>query len=219
VTRTTIVSNTPRLEEIRQIPSLSGELIARMGARFSIVYAGGIRLERGLMVVLDALERVTTDIPDVLFVAIGSGNALDRLKRATIDRGLEDHVVWLGWADHGEMLAYISAARVGIIPNFASGHTNTTIPNKIFDYMSLGVPVVASDAVPMKRIVDETRCGLTFRSGDPADLARVLISIRHPPVDYGLNGTRAVSARYHWGIDERRLLEVVERVRGKAEPA
>jgi len=210
--RTTIVSNTPRLEELGHIPSLGGELITRMRQRFSIVYAGGIRLERGLMLVLEALERVVTEIPDVLFVAIGSGNALAQLEQATRNKGLQEHVVWLGWAEHGEMLGYIRAARVAIIPNVVSGHTNTTIPNKIFDYMALGVPVVASNAIPMKRIVDETGCGLTFQSGDPADLARALTSVRACSIDYGSNGARAVRDKYHWGVDEQRLLGVVERL-------
>jgi glycosyltransferase involved in cell wall biosynthesis len=211
VERTTIVSNTPRLEELSHVPPLGGELIARMRQRFSIVYAGGIRLERGLMLVLEALGRVVAEMPDVLFVAIGSGNALAQLEQATRDKGLRDHVVWLGWAEHREMLGYIREARVGIIPNVVSGHTNTTIPNKIFDYMALGVPVVASNAIPMKRIVDETGCGLTFRGGDPADLARALTSIRAASIDHGSNGARAVQARYHWGVDEQRLLAVVER--------
>ena len=73
------------------------------------------------------------------------------------DRGIDDYVLWVGWIRHEEMNALISESKVGIIPHYTSDHVNTTIPNKIFDYMAHGLPVISSDAIPMKRILEEEK--------------------------------------------------------------
>jgi glycosyltransferase involved in cell wall biosynthesis len=208
VERTTIVSNTPRLADLTSLAPREDATLAEMRERFSAIYVGGIRRERGLHLVLDALERLVPEQPDWLFVAIGEGNALGELQRATRARRLERHVRWLGWREHREALGYVAAARVGVITNFASPHTDTTIPNKLFDYMGLGVPVIASDAAPLRRVVNETRCGEIFRSGDAFDLARALRAVRAGRVEYGANGRAAVRAQHHWGMDEARLLAI-----------
>lgn len=212
--RTTVVSNTPRLDEVDAVPVASSELADRMRSSFSIVYQGGIRFERGLRLMVDAVDALREEIPDVLFVAIGSGSNLEELRAETERRDLRDHVVWTGWMDHAEMLAHTRAAKVGVIPNFASGHTNTTIPNKIFDYMALGLPVIASDAAPMKRVIDETGCGLSFASGDAADLARAIQEVKRSGGAFGERGRRAVESTYNWATDEARLFAAISEVVG-----
>ena len=53
-------------------------------------------------------------------------------------------------------------------------HINATLANKLFEYMALALPVIVSDVPPMLRVLAETGCGLSFRSGDAADLARTI---------------------------------------------
>ena len=94
----------------------------------------------------------------------------------------------------------------------ATGHTNTTVPNKLFDYMACGLPVVASDAIPLKRIITEENCAVAFRSGDSKDLTRAIWEVYCSKVDYGENGKKAAMTKYNWQIEETRLLNVVLRM-------
>lgn len=211
----TIVGNTPRLDEYTSCENrVPPDLAADMDGRFTVIYTGGVKLERGLKVALDAIEQLVPTMPDLLFVVVGTGHSLDELKQVATHKRLNDHVRWTGWVDHKDMLGYIKLANVGVIPNFASDHTNRTIPNKLFDYMAFGIPVVASDAIPMKRIIDQTRCGTTFASGNAPDLARAISEVRASPVDFGGNGRTWVRREYHWGNDEQRLLRAVARTAG-----
>ena len=84
-----------------------------------------------------------------------------------------------------------------------------TIPNKLFDYMSVSLPVIASDAKPMKRILEEKKCGLTFRSGDSSDLAKVCINMYNSNVQFGENGRDAIQSEYNWKYDEQRLINIL----------
>ena len=125
-------------------------------------------------------------------------------------KSLEKHVLWLGWVDHSELYNYIKACKIGIIPHLVTNHVNTTIPNKIFDYMGCGIPVVSSDAQPMKRIIDEEQCGLTFESGNADRLAKAILEVFHSSIDYGKNGKESVRCKYNWQEDEKRLYGMIE---------
>jgi glycosyltransferase involved in cell wall biosynthesis len=100
------------------------------------------------------------------------------------------------------------------VPHHARESWNTTIPNKLFDYMAAGLAVVSSDAVPAARVINETGAGLVFRSGDSRDLAEKLTQL----VDiqtwerFRRLGREAVLSRCNWESDTRVLLDVVSRV-------
>jgi glycosyltransferase involved in cell wall biosynthesis len=66
----------------------------------------------------------------------------------------------------------------------------------------------------MKRLVETHRCGLVFRSQDAEDLVEKVLQLRDPALraELGANGRKAVEERYHWGVDGKRLIEVVRQV-------
>ncbi|MBI3805605.1 MAG: glycosyltransferase family 4 protein [Nitrospirae bacterium] len=206
----TVVSNTPDLSVFSNTETETNDDFRFIRKRFSAIYTGGIQMGRGIQTVLGALPQIITKIPDFLFVIVGDGYATEALKRIVVERSLQNHVLWVGWVDHYKIFDYIRMSKVGLIPHFVTDHVNTTIPNKIFDYMGCGVAVVSSDAVPMKRILEEEKCGLTFRSGDSNDLAKCIINIHEDGMLYGRNGVEAVKQKYHWKEDERRLLAAVK---------
>jgi len=209
--KVSVVSNTPSLEIFDgSVGEMSNDLKI-IKERFSAIYAGGIQLGRGLQTVLDAIPETIRSIPDFLFVVVGDGYATGYLHKVIAKNKLQDYVFWVGWVDHGRIFDYIRASKIGLIPHFVSAHVNTTIPNKIFDYMALGLPVVASDAVPLKRILNEEQCGVTFKSGDAEDFSRAVVSVHNSHIDYSKNGINAVRKKYNWAEDEKRLFEVIRK--------
>ncbi|HEX8948214.1 MAG TPA: glycosyltransferase family 4 protein [Dissulfurispiraceae bacterium] len=220
-----VVGNTPPLDSFRNFPDAGPDAgpaegvdkDGRLGLireRYSAIYTGGIQMGRGIQTVLDALPEIVRAIPGFLFVVVGDGYAADRLRKEIRERRLQDHVLWAGWLDHRKMIDCIRSCRVGLIPHLVGEHVKTTIPNKLFDYMGLGLPVVASDAPPMKRILHEEQCGITFKSGNAQGLARAVIEISRSGSGYGENGARAVRQKYNWAEDGKRLLKAVETAAG-----
>ncbi len=205
----TIVGNTSPLNCFKKYDIQMNENLQLIEKRFSVIYTGGIQMGRGIQIALEAIPEVIKKIPDFLFVIIGNGYATEQLKKIIEDRRLQDHVLWIGWVDHKKIFDYIRVSKIGLIPHFVTNHVNTTIPNKLFDYMGCGLPVISSDALPIKRILDEEKCGLTFKSGDANALSRAILKIYNTDFDYGKSGIEAVKRKYNWEEDEKRLIQAI----------
>lgn len=208
-----IVSNTPLIEQFNGITTLKNNHIDLIKSRFSIIYTGGVQMGRGIQLALDAIPELIETIPDVLFVVVGDGYAKEELNRMVEEKSLQDYILWVGWISHNEVYDYIKASNIGIIPHFVTDHVNTTVPNKIFDYMGCGLPVVASDAVPMKRILEEEKAGLVFKNKDANDLVRAVKDIYFSEINFSDNGIEAVKTKYHWENNIARIIKSIELVR------
>ena len=79
-------------------------------------------------------------------------------------------------------------------------------------------PVVVSDCAPLERIVEAERCGVVFRSGDPADFARAALSLRDPRPGrrWASAATRPSAQRYNWDATAGPLVDLYARLAGAA---
>jgi glycosyltransferase involved in cell wall biosynthesis len=126
----------------------------------------------------------------------------------------EDAVRFHGRVENTRARTMLLDHHVGVIPHLADESWNTTIPNKLFDYMAAGLAVLASDAVPTKRVVTETGCGVTYSSHSAEDLARAigLLASRAHAAAAASAGMRAVRDRYNWETDSSAMLSALKRV-------
>jgi len=216
--KVTVVGNTPPKGVFERGASPPNDELRLIGSRCSAIYTGNITPNRGLDIVFRAIPRILAGIPDFLFVILGDGYAADAYREIARKERVEDHVLWLGWIEHDRSYDYVRESNMGLIPHYVTPHINTTVPNKIFDYMGCGVPVLSADADPLERIVNETGCGLVFRDRDPESLARAVLEIHRSDTDYGGNGLRAFREKYNWEEDAKRLVGVVERLFSGRQP-
>ena len=206
--RLSIVSNTPDLGDWPKAPSWFG----RSGP-LRVIFVGLINPMRGVGTVIEALGLMGSD-REVLFDVVGNGYNLDDLKSQALRGGVADRVVFHGWVDHDRLPDILAGADLGIIPHQVSEHTNTTIPNKIFDYMAASLPVIVSNALPLKRIIQDHHCGFSFQGGNARNLADVLSELPERSILEGMgeNGRQAVEKHYHWSVDYDRLIRVIDRI-------
>ncbi|MFC1660049.1 glycosyltransferase family 4 protein [Gemmatimonadota bacterium] len=212
--RVTVVCNTPwpsRIPEAHAPPSPSGEEL-----RF--VYLGLLEKPRGLDAVLGGLTELRNEGLSSHLHVIGGGRDTELFKSEADRLGFTDATIrFHGVLPYDQALQIIAEADIGLVPHLAVESWNTTIPNKLFDYMSHGLPVVTSDAEPAARIVREEDCGFVFASDDPGDFAQAVRGLRDPGVRerMGANGRNAVRSKYNWEVDGARLLETLELVRAR----
>lgn len=182
-----------------------------------IAYLGLIDRHRGVHELVQAIAECRRLQWPVELLAIGDGAGYSDLKALAIELGVLDQgVKLLGRMENQQALGLVATADVGAIPHQPSDAWNTTIPNKLFDYMSLGLPVLTSDVVPVQRIVLEEGCGVCFRSGDVADLVNAIGRLRSEELRrrMGSAGVKAVQSKYNWTLDARRLDGVLNGVLG-----
>lgn len=204
VRNTPFLSRLPRLSEKDRSPTRPLELI----------YLGLIEIPRGIDEVLEALAILRREQRAVHCTFIGAGRDEQLLRQRAVALGLQAEAEFVGFVPYREALPLVARADVGIVAHRATEAWNTTIPNKLFDYMGAGLPVVTSDAAPAARIVREAGAGEVFRSQDSRDLALAIARL----FDYdvrarcGEAGRRAVFERYNWAHDSEQLLRAVEAV-------
>jgi glycosyltransferase involved in cell wall biosynthesis len=156
---------------------------------------------------------VKKSVPSALLLLVGKGKNAEQLKKLTSELGLEDVVEFTGWVDFRLVPDYIKASSVCLVPHESNPHTDTTIPHKIFQYMLLEKPMVVTDAKPLKRIADETGCGLVVPSNDPVSMAQAICRILEDPnlqEELGKKGRKAALERYNWAIESEKLISLYE---------
>jgi glycosyltransferase involved in cell wall biosynthesis len=207
--RITVVSNTPVPDRLDRLPARTHA----DGAPLRLIYLGLLEAPRGLVTLLHGVARALRDGVDVQLTLIGEGRARPELEAIVATANMGAAVTFRGFLPYADALAAVHESDVGVVPHVANESWNTTIPNKLFDYMAAGIPVLTSDARPVARIVTAEACGVVYRHDDPSDCARAVAAMAHAETRAALGraGRSAVKARHHWGLDGARLVEAVER--------
>lgn len=206
--RVSIVSNTPFLSRLPSLPQRDRS----PNRPLELIYLGLIEIPRGIEEVLEALAILRNGPRPVHCTFIGAGRDELLLRQRALALGVQAEAKFVGFVPYREALELVARADIGIVPHRATEAWNTTIPNKLFDYMGACLPVVTSDAAPAARIVREAGAGEVFRSQDSRDLSHVITRLFDSNVRAarGEAGRRAVFERYNWGRDSDRLLKAID---------
>ena len=214
--KVSLVINTPTTERLLKTEQSLGKLVSRDGADLVLVYLGLLEWPRGIETAIRAIASVRVQIAGVTLLIVGTGRH-ERDFRSLVERlNLQKEVKFLGWLEYSAAIRVIDESDIGLVPHHATESWNTTVPNKLFDYMSKGKPVIVSNARPVERIVREEQCGIVFKDRDPDDLARAIVTLKPKSIRavMGQRGRDAIARKYNWAIDEQRLCHALEAVVG-----
>ncbi len=172
--------------------------------KFVALYAGAHGMSNDLGVVLEA-ARLLSDRPEISIVLLGDGKDKPILQARAIELGLSN-VVFIPPLAKAEMPQALAAADACIailkpIPLYA-----TVFPNKVFDYMAAGRPVVLAIDGVIREVVESAQAGVFVPPGEPLALAQALRILADDPLrrrEMGANGRKCVEADY----DRARLAE------------
>jgi glycosyltransferase involved in cell wall biosynthesis len=209
--RITRVSNTPPVTAVTMVwraPRATPPSIR-------LVYLGLLEVVRGIDEAIDAVALLRGTSPRVSLLLIGGGRDEARFRERANAHGLSgDDVEFAGYVPYAQAMKLVSSADVGLLPLHRNEHMDTTEPNKLFDYMSVGLPVLTSDTIPSARIVRAEKAGVVFTSKDANSLAAAIGSLSDASAraEMGANGRAAVERFYNWGHDSGELLQLVEQL-------
>lgn len=209
--RITIVSNTVSLADFRISDNLL-KVKQRFSNDYLITYAGGLTENRGIDTLIIAFAKINLKIPSAKLLLIGKGRQQRYLEKMVRLYKIADKVIFTGWIDFDKVPDYIATSDICVIPQPANNHANTTIPHKLFQYMSLAKPVIVSNAIPLARIVKECKCGEVFESDNPEDLAISILKVYNSEKKYGANGKKSVEKKYNWLKSSEKLLSLYREI-------
>jgi glycosyltransferase involved in cell wall biosynthesis len=178
-----------------------------------ILFFGEIRAEKNLDGLVRALASVRERVPDAYLLAAGKLRHVDpETITREIDRlGLRDAVDFRPvYVDDAHVDAHFAAADVVALP-----YRDITQSGVVFQAMTAGVPVVATDTGGLGHTVREASCGLVVEPGDEVALAGALGDLLTDPVRaqrLGLNGREAAATTFSWDACARLTWAVYEEV-------
>ncbi len=199
--RTVDINNFPLLGEL----SIGG--VDWAGKKNQVCYVGGIGRLRGILEVVQAMGLARSGAR-LQLVGVCGEPAVEAQAHANAGWQQVDALGFLGRKEVAQVLARAVGGLVTFLPT--PNHIDAQ-PNKMFEYMSAGVPVIASHFPLWREIVAGNDCGLCVDPLDPASIARAIdYLVTHPKEAerMGRNGQRVVQEKYNWGIEEAKLLQL-----------
>jgi glycosyltransferase involved in cell wall biosynthesis len=203
---TTTINNYPLTSEFAASPSARWQ---DRGA--SVAYVGGISVERGLFQMVDAMTHLPSSLGVRLQLA-GRFSSENIRSQATRMAGWQ-RVDELGILERTQVAQLFSHIQAGLVLFDPSPNHLEARPNKLFEYMSAGIPVVASDFPDWRDIIDNEQCGVLVDPMGPAAIAHAIeYVITHPQEAeaMGRRGREAVEQKYNWGIEMPKLLALYD---------
>lgn len=201
------INNYPVLGELDAIPG--GEKSSH-----EVCYVGSIAVIRGVRELVQALELTQTDIQLNLVGGFSESRTEEEV------RGYPGWSKVLAWGVQGREGVRDAMARsvAGLVTLHPTPNYIESLPIKMFEYMSAGIPVIASDFPLWRDIVEGCRCGVCVDPLDPTQIARAMDDLVRDPkkaLQMGRNGRQAVTERYNWAVEEKKLQAYYTRLAGE----
>ena len=204
-----IENSTDPIEKLQE----SSYLRNRLGIPVSvpvILYQGIICPERGLDKLLEAASILRNE--DIAIVIMGHDAWQGKLHRMHSEMNLKDSVFLLPPVPSETLPEVTVSADVGLIlfENTCLNHYYS-LPNKLYEYMMAGLPIIASDFPEMARIINNHNCGILVDSTDAEAIAsgiRVLVNSPDEMRQMGIRGRKASLDKYNWPVEEKKLVDL-----------
>jgi glycosyltransferase involved in cell wall biosynthesis len=201
---------------VRTCPDLNvfayqpARLELKQGRKYLVVYVGTVGTQDGLDLLIESAEHLNKAMGrnDVLFVLIGGGPELSRLKVRVTEGGFDGCVKFTGALFGADLQAYLATADVGVAPDPSNVFNDNLTMIKILEYMAYGVPVVLYD-LPEGR---KSAAGAALYAGrnDPLEFAEKIAQLldSKPLRDQlGMVGRKRIAEKLNWGVERQALLK------------
>jgi len=180
-----------------------------------VVYAGLVAYRERVDLFVRSMPFVMDCDGSVRFYITNKGDGVKRVKKLADKLGVNPRFFW--YDDYGSVNRFLSTCHVGVLPSSNDVARKMGTPVKLFNYMSVGLPVVANDIGGWTEIIRHEKVGVVT-SDDPKEFGEALVNIAGDPKvmrEYAINGLELVKKKYNWDNSAQVLLEVYKDLTSK----
>lgn len=199
------INNFPMLDEFKP-----QEVLQELKFSRTICYIGAMTRERGISELIEALHL----LQDVTLIMCGpfESQAYEEELMAMPGWMFVDYRGIVGRAEVAEIM---SCSAAGVVTFLPGPNHNDSQPNKMFEYMSAGLPLVASHFPLWRQIVEGGQCGLCVDPASPKDIASAIAVLLENETlcrDMGRAGRKAIIQKFNWEKESEKLLTLYNRI-------
>jgi glycosyltransferase involved in cell wall biosynthesis len=173
-----------------------------------VCYAGGLSKVRGIDEIIEGSIRSGCNLKL-------AGRFVSQNYENKVKNNLCEKVELLGCLDREDVKNLYKESMAGLVTLYPISNYVTSLPIKMFEYMSAGIPVIASNFPLWKEIIEKNQCGLCVNPESSVEIASAIKFIVDNPQraeQMGQNGRRVVEQKYNWENESRRLLHFYEKI-------
>lgn len=178
---------------------------------FDLVYVGGITPARGLSTVIEAITYLSNNEKlRFKLTVFGTGSFEEDLQTLARKKEVFEFIDFRGWVKQSDVFNFISKGSATIIPHYRSVQNDCSSPNKLYQYMFVGKPVISSDCESLERVINSINSGLIYKDTSAKDLSlkiKQLMNDNELQLSLGQNGRKAVLDKYNTAIEKKQLIK------------
>ena len=197
----TVLRNIPKIEKISQ---KNFEIDTK--GRKVILYQGSVNIGRGIELMIDTMPLLN----GYLFIVIGDGDIIDKLKTKVIKLSLENRVKFLGKKTPQELKNLTPNAVIGMSLEEDLGlNYRYALPNKIFDYIHANVPIIVSDLPEMRSVIKKYAVGELLTERTPKNLAKTITNMTNNSYKKEM---KAAKEELNWSKEKEKLTSIFSKL-------
>ena len=181
------------------------------GRKLVILQGTGINRDRGAEEAVLAMEY----IDNTVLVIAGRGDILPRLA-AQVEKShmLRDRVIFIHPLPYRELMQLTAICDAGLsLDKDTNLNYRYSLPNKLFDYISAGIPVVASPLPEVRKIIEKYNTGLVINDHSPSEIAGKIKSVLDKPGHYWKENLQKAARELNWDMEKHKLLDIYSRLK------
>ncbi len=173
-----------------------------------ILYQGaGINIERGVEELVESMKY----LENVLLLIIGSGDVIEKVKEIAQQNEIKSKVKFIGKLPFAELRKYAHIATLGVtIDKDLSPNYRLSLPNKLFDYLHAGLPILSSILPEVMKIMNDYKVGTYIENHHPEHIAGRIKFMLSDPEQLSTWKTNALEAAktFNWQNEEKMLEKI-----------
>jgi glycosyltransferase involved in cell wall biosynthesis len=202
-----IVKSYPDFTRFRAVPA---DPTLRKSFKYMIGYIGIMGEQDGVDILIRAMAQIikVSKRTEIGCMIIGSGSELEKLRILANDLGVNDHVTFTGYLSGESLLTHLCSLDIGIIPDPPSPCNDKLSMNKVFEYMSLGLPFVQFDLAQSR--LEAGNAGFVAKEATPEAMADAVVSLLdNEPLRHQMSkiGKERALREFRWETEKQTLVE------------
>lgn len=191
------------------VKSISREEIGIPNDAFLLINQGsGINVDRGMEEAFEAIKNLL----NVHIMLVGDGDAIPGLKKLARDLGIIERIHFFGKRPYAELLAFTKIADAGLTLDKPTNiNYKFSLPNKLFDYIHSGLPVISSQVVEVKKIVETYKIGEVVDSQKPSSIESGILRLMQNTKKPYEKGLETAAKEFTWEEESKMIVNVYQR--------
>ena len=205
----TVIRNLP----YERMPEIRKGVVELPDKKILIMQGMGLNENRGTEEAVLTMQYLPDEF---MLYFIGGGTMLTRLKQMTRDLGLSRKIIFVAALPYDEMMEYTRQCFLGLIFEKidVTDHHRFALPNKLFDYLKAGLPILSSKAPEIELLINQYQVGDVIDCLDPPSIARKILAVAQDMETYHewQRHTREAIRVLNWENEEKTLVQFMARL-------